>query len=67
MQEKLIVSKASAQVAVDLQENQRLQDVRLVAFLDIMGFKDMVARHFSLIETSFERWCFKALCLELVC
>lgn len=51
MQEKLIVSKASAQVVADLHENQRLQDVRLVAFLDIMGFKDMVARQFSLIET----------------
>lgn len=50
MEEKLLASRIITPVDKDLQENQRLQDVRLVAFLDIMGFKDMVARHFSAIE-----------------
>ena len=50
MEEKLLASRIATPADKDLQENQRLQDVRLVAFLDIMGFKDMVARHFSAIE-----------------
>lgn len=50
MEVKLIASKVASEADKDLQENHRVQEVRLVAFLDIMGFKDMVARHFSTIE-----------------
>lgn len=32
------------------QTNPQIKEERLVAFLDIMGFKDMVARHFTTIE-----------------
>lgn len=32
------------------QFNPQIKEDRLVAFLDIMGFKDMVARNFSTIE-----------------
>lgn len=32
------------------QTNPQIKEERLVAFLDIMGFKDMVARQFSTIE-----------------
>lgn len=50
MEVKLIASKVASEADKDLQENHRVQEERLVAFLDIMGFKDMVARHFSTIE-----------------
>ncbi len=46
----IISSKVTADKDRDLQVVPRVQEVRLVAFLDIMGFKDMVARHFYTIE-----------------
>lgn len=42
----IISSKVTADKDRDLQVVPRVQEVRLVVFLDIMGFKDMVARHF---------------------
>lgn len=50
MVEGIISSRISTDTDRDLQVAPRLQDNRLVAFLDIMGFKDMVARHFDAIE-----------------